>query len=113
MTSSALLMLVGTLCLVFITGFLCVALFYCISILRKIKKTWNVIEQSTDGLIDSLSELHSRFMGLRTSVDVIATGFKTVLALYQRKISVSECEDNEEDEESDKKTIQKRKKGKR
>ncbi len=105
MTSGDILSLVGALAIVFLTGFLCMTLYYAVLILRRVHRTLNSAEEKIDSLFDSWKELHARFLGLKTSLDLIASGCKAALSLYQRRI-VKDMSDTDDEE---KKSSSKRK----
>lgn len=97
--STDILFLVGTCAIIFLTGFFCMALFYVILILRRIHRALHAAEQKVESLFDSWNEFHSRLLGLRTSLDVIASGCRAVLSLYQRRMAKDMCEPDDENEE--------------
>jgi hypothetical protein len=105
MISADILLIVKTLAIVFLTGFFCVALMYSILILRRIHRALSATEERIGTLFDSWREFYSRLLGLRTSLDVIASGCKAVLSLYQRRMAQDDDEENEEEDEKKEKKI--------
>jgi|GEM_PF-1680176 len=99
MTSTDILLIVKTLAIVLLTGFLCAALLYVILILRRIHRALTATEERIGSLFDSWREFYSRILGFRTSLDIIANGCKAALSLYQRRMEKDTDEEDEEEEE--------------
>lgn len=102
MTNADILFLVGTIAVVLLTGFLCMALFYVICILRRVHRTLHTVEERAESFLDSWREFAGRINAFRTSLDIIASGLKAALTLYQRRSSQDTDEEHEEDGEYEK-----------
>lgn len=109
MTNTDILFLVGTCAVIFLTGFLCMALYYAICILRRVNKTLDLAEEKFELLFNSWNEFHSRLLGLRTSLDLIANGCRAALSLYQRRMT----KDDDESDGSDTEKLPHTRKGKK
>lgn len=58
-------------------------------------------------MYDSWKDFYSRLLGLRTSLDVIASGCRAALSLYQRRMAKDIRDDGDDEEGEQKKTHRK------
>ena len=82
MTAYDLLLLIATLCLVFLTGFTCAVLYYCVRILR----IWNKLSQETEEKLQNCVDrfydaLHS-FASIKNVVEIGLQTMKAVGTAY-------------------------------
>ena len=101
MTNTDILYLTGTLAIIILTGFFCMALYYAILILRRIHHTLDTAEKKVGSLFELWNEFYTRLLGLRTSLDIIASGCRAALSLYQRRMARDMNEPDDEYDEED------------
>lgn len=86
MSSIDLFFLIATLAVVFITLFLCWALFYCISILRKINNAIDEVQNGFQTVLDFIKDFGERISSMKSILSLVGQSAHTLIELSQKHL---------------------------
>ncbi len=87
MTTYDLWLIISMVVMVILSGFAVVALYYGISILRRLHAMMDTIEDSLKNLTSGMSEVCRKAEVFKNTVEILSEGVKAIIAVYQKRAS--------------------------